>query len=86
MEIIRKQESPNNTLNLLVSLNGPEYYNILSGATNTARFLAFFEEAGAAVNVNTGRPCLEVGDIAVMVNLSSHHYVKVGKSWKSGLT
>ena len=74
VEIIRKQESPNNTLNLLVSLDGPEYYNILSGATNTARFLAFFEEAGAAVNVNTGRPCLEVGDIVVMDNLSSHHY------------
>ena len=25
-------------------------------------------------NVNTGRPCLEVGDIVVMDNLSSHHY------------
>ena len=74
VEIICKQKSPNNTLNLLVSLDGPEYYNILSGATNTARFLAFFEEAGAAVNVNTGRPCLEVGDIVVMDNLSSHHY------------
>ena len=33
-----------------------------------------FSEAGAAVNVNTGRPCLEVGDIVVMDNLSSHHY------------
>ena len=74
VEIVQKPESPNNTLNLLISLDGPGYYNILSGATNTARFLAFFEEAGRAVNVNTGCPCLEVGDIVVVDNLSSHHY------------
>ena len=73
VEIIRKQESANNTLNLLASLDGPVYCNILNGATNTARFIAFFEEAGAAVNVNTGRPCLEIGDIVIMDNLSSHH-------------
>jgi hypothetical protein len=47
--------------------------NIFSGATNTARFLAFFEGAGRVVNINTGRPCLEVGDIVVMDNLLSHH-------------
>ena len=71
---IRKQESPNNMLNLLVSLDGPGYYNIFSGDTNTARFLSFFEEAGTAININTCRPFLEVGDIVVMDNLSSHHY------------
>ena len=58
----------------MVSLDGPGYYNILSGGTNTAPFLSFFEGARTAINVNTGRPCLEVGDIFVMGNLSSHHY------------
>lgn len=74
VEIVRKLESPNSTLNMLVSMNGVEYYNILPGATNTVCFLSFFEEAGQAVNIETLRPCLEVGDIIVMDNLSSHHY------------
>ena len=29
IEIVRKAETPNFTLNLLISVNGPEYYNIL---------------------------------------------------------
>ena len=74
VEVSRKLESPNTTLSMLVSLNGPEYYNVVRGATNTARFLSFFQEAGEAVNIETGRPCLEVGDIVIMDNLSSHHY------------
>ena len=72
---MRKCESPNTTLNFLVSLsNRPKYYNLIRGATNTVRFLEFFEEASNAANVVTGHPCLEVGDIVVMDNLSSHHY------------
>ena len=60
VDVVRKCESPNTTLNLLVSLsNGPEYYNLIRGATNTVRFLEFFEEASNAANVVTGRPCLE---------------------------
>ena len=75
VEVVRKCEFPNTTLNLLVSLsNRPEYYNLIRGATNTVRFLEFFEEASNAANVVTGRPCLEVGDIVMMDNLSSHHY------------
>ena len=35
IEVIRKMESPNSTLNLLISLNEPAYFNILDGATNT---------------------------------------------------
>ena len=49
VELERKCESPNNTLNLLISLNGPEYYNIIPGASNTTQFLNF-EEAENAVN------------------------------------
>ncbi|XP_068735676.1 ras-related GTP-binding protein C-like [Montipora capricornis] len=59
---------------MLVSLNGPEYYNLIDGATNTMQFLRFFEEAGKSVNLQNERPCLQVGDIIVMDNLSAHHY------------
>ena len=38
------------------------------------QFLQFFKEAGNCVNLQTGRPCLQVGDIIVMDNLSAHHY------------
>jgi transposase len=74
VEVVRKCESPNITLNLLASLNGPEYYNLINGPTNTVCFLEFFQEASEAVNILNARPCLEVGDIVVMDNLSSHHY------------
>ena len=51
----------------------PEYCDLIDGAT--LQFLQFFEEAGNdCVNLQTGRPCLQVGDIIVMDNLSSHHY------------
>ena len=36
-------------------------------------FLRFFEEATNAVDVNTGRPALEVDDIIVVDNLPAHH-------------
>ena len=74
VEVERKLENPNTTLNLLVSLNGVEYYNMLDGPTDTVQFLNFFEEAAHAVNFETARPALEVGDIIVMDNLSVHHY------------
>ena len=74
VEVMKKAESPNTTLNMLVSLDGPEYYNLIDGATNTLQFLQFFEEAGNCVNLETGRPCLQVDDIIVMDNLSAHHY------------
>ena len=74
VEVIRKHETPNKTLSMLVSLEGPAYHNIINGGTNTARFLQFFEEACKAANIQTGRPCLDVGDIVVMDNLSAHHY------------
>ena len=37
-----ERENPNTTLNMLVSLNGVEYFNLIDGATNTAEFLNFF--------------------------------------------
>ena len=77
VEVGRKLESPNTTLSMLVSLNGPEYYNVVSGDTNTARFLSFFQEAGHIVNIQTGRPCLEVGEIVIMAINSRRRIVWV---------
>ena len=59
VEIVRKAEAPNLTLNLLISVNGPEHYNILDGLT-----------ASEVIR----RPALDVGDIVVMGNLAVHHY------------
>lgn len=74
VEVVIKRETRNVTLNLLVSLNGPEYFNLLDGATNTPEFLNFFSEAAEAVNISTGRPALDHGDIIVMDNLAVHHF------------
>ena len=74
VEVARKAESPNTTLNMLVSLNGPEYYNLIDGATNTLQVLNFFDEPWNCVNLQSGRPCLQVGDIVIMDNLSAHHF------------
>ena len=74
VEIVRKMQSPNFTLNLLIFLNGPEYFNILNGATDTVNFLNFFWKAPQSANEVTGRPCLEVGDVIVTDNLAVHHF------------
>ena len=55
-------------------IGGVEYYNLIDGASNTIEFLNFFSEAGNAVNFETRRPALDVGDIIVMDNLGVHHY------------
>ena len=72
--MVRKRESRNMTLNLLVSLNGPEYFNLVDGATNTVEFLNFFSEAAEVVNVSTGRPAHNHGDVIVMDNLTVHNF------------
>lgn len=53
VEVVRKKENLNSTLNMLVSVNGPEYYNVIDGATNTVEFLTFFKEAANATNITT---------------------------------
>ena len=74
VEVVRKMESPNITLNLLVSLDGPMHFNLVEGSTNTVQFLNFFSEASEATNMLSERPAIEVGDIIVMDNLRVHHY------------
>ena len=58
-------ESPNITLNLLVSLDGPVHFNLVEGSTNTSQFLNFFSEASEATNMLSERPAIEVGDIVL---------------------
>jgi len=74
IEVVRKVESPNSTVNLIVSLNGPEYYDVIAGATNNIEFLQFFTRGLNAVNPITLRPVLQTGDIVIMDNLSVHHF------------
>ena len=74
VEVVWKMESPNITLNLLVSLEGPMHFNLVEGSTNTVQFLNFFSEASEATNMLSERPAIEVGDIIVMDNLRVHHY------------
>jgi hypothetical protein len=51
IELVKKRETRNVSLNMLVSLiNGPEYFNLIDGATDTVEFLNFFTEAAEAVN------------------------------------
>lgn len=75
VEIIRKCQSPNMTLNVLTSLyDGVGYFNVLNGSTNTVEFLNFFNEAAQKTSPLTGRPILECGDTVIMDNFSCHHY------------
>lgn len=74
VEVIRKTESPNVTLNMLISVQGPEYFTLFDGATDIIHFWDFFWEACQAADPISGRPALDVGDIVVMDNLAVHHY------------
>jgi len=74
VEVIREYQSPNVTLNALCSLDGIEYADVVEGATDTMKFLEVFDQALEEVNVLTGQPVLQVGDILVMDNCSTHHY------------
>ena len=48
--------------------------NTIHGACDTIDFLHFFGEAGNAVNIETERPALDIGDIVVMDNCPTHHF------------
>ena len=54
VEIHRYCETTNTTVNLLCSLTGVTYMNIIDGPSNTLEFLRFFEEAYTSVNPATG--------------------------------
>ena len=60
IEIIRKCQSPNFTLNALTSLyDGIAYFNVLNGSISTIQFLNFFDEVCEKTSPATDRPLLE---------------------------
>ncbi len=73
IEVRRYSQTANVTLNLLCGLTGVTYANTVNGPSNTFEFLRFFEDAFRSVDPNTGRPCLEPGDVIVMDNCPFHH-------------
>ena len=65
-------KTPNLTLNLLIGMEGVLYANIVHGATDTAEFLYFFNEAADGYT-DSGVPVLQPGDIVVVDNCPTHH-------------
>ena len=72
IEFQRYASNANYTLNLLHSIQGVDYYNILRGASNGMKMLNFFDEA-LAVERADGSPILELGDCIIMDNCGFHH-------------
>ena len=60
------------TLNLLHSMQGVDYINIIDGPSNGNAMLLFFEEAVELQN-NDGSAILERGDTVIMDNCGFHH-------------
>ena len=68
----RKQSSFNDIRNLLHSVCGVDYYNILVGKSNGFQLLYFFEDA-VEIQRPDGSVLLERGDCVVMDNCGFHH-------------
>ena len=54
-------------------MTGVTYANTVNGPSNTFEFLKFVEDAFRSVDPNTGRPCLEPGNVIVIDNCPFHH-------------
>ena len=72
IEVQRYASNANYTLNLLHSIQGVDYYNILRGASNGMEMLNFFDEA-LAVERADGSPILELRYCIIMDNCGFHH-------------
>ena len=72
IEVQRYASNANYRPNLLHSIQGVDYYNILRGAANGMEMLNFFDEA-LAVERADGSPILELGDCIIMDNCGFHH-------------
>ncbi|MEW8548324.1 MAG: transposase [Candidatus Thiodiazotropha sp.] len=71
IEIKTYTKRPNVTLNLLISVNGVSYANVLQGASNTDTYMQFVTEAVNATT-NTGEYCLKPGDYLIVDNCPIH--------------
>ncbi|MES9994045.1 MAG: transposase [Candidatus Thiodiazotropha sp.] len=72
IEVTRYQAGPHITLNLLVALNGPHFYNFIDGSSTMAYYVQFFTDAYHA-NTNDGMPIISPGDVIVVDNSPLHH-------------
>ena len=71
INIVKYSQQPNKTINLLAGLDGT-FCTVIDGASNTERYLNFFDEAINAYTAS-GIPVLQGGDIIVVDNVSFHH-------------
>ena len=72
VEFQRYASNANFTINLLHSVRGVDYYNILDSPSNGFQLLHFFEEA-VEIQRPDGSVLLERGDCVVMDNCGFHH-------------
>ena len=59
-------------MNLLAAIDGIKYANKVQGASNSIKFLSFFNVAFHMIDPKPSRPVLEVGDIIVVDNFAAH--------------
>lgn len=71
-EIQRYASNANFTINLLHSITGVDFFNILDGPSNGMELLNFFNEA-IQLERQDGSAVLERGDCVVMDNCGFHH-------------
>lgn len=71
-EVQRYASNANFTINLLQSMQGVDYVNVIEGASNGNELLLFFEEA-LNITKADGSVVLERGDTVVMDNCGFHH-------------
>ena len=72
IEIQQYASNANNTLNLLYSANGVDYFDVLRGPSNGMELLNFFNKA-LSINRVDGSTILENGDVVIMDNCGFHH-------------
>ena len=71
-EVQRSASNSNYTINLLHSINGVDFFNILDGSSNGMELLTFFAEA-LQLEQEDGSATLERGDCVIMDNCGFHH-------------
>lgn len=71
----RYSRTSNYTVNLLVSITGVKYVNILDGPSDTTKYVDFVGEAANSVT-DDGERAIQVGDVLVVDNAPTciHHH------------
>ena len=71
-EVQRYASNANYTVNLMHSITGLDFFNILDGPSNGMELLNFFDEA-LQLEREDGSAVLERGDCVIMDNCGFHH-------------